>query len=123
MNTRTLALIALLAATPVAQGQTLNKGTLSGKIMSKSAFLATPGIAPLLTVPSTGFFVITELCTANAGTGTFEGDTIGIFSPLLGTGCRTVNPAFAVPPGENLFCKTTSGTDVVCMINGLLMNK
>jgi hypothetical protein len=123
-----LALAAALcaaASTPaLAQNVAGGDRGVKGRLVSRSVVAPALGTAPLYVTEPKGSFVLTQLCTADAGAGdeaVLSGSTVGVLSTNGGNqACRSYDPGFALPPGEALTCDN-SGNDfpLVCTMTGI----
>jgi hypothetical protein len=132
-----LASIALGLSAQGAAAQTVKAGELSGTIVSAAGSAPSGGTeVVLLTVPSTGHFLLTQACTmASGGANNAEniqlvGSTVGRIALATQSGdslgsCTLFDPGFALPPGEELRCVQTgaSGSPGNCSVTGVLSKK
>ncbi|HEX2486584.1 MAG TPA: hypothetical protein VHQ66_14850 [Myxococcota bacterium] len=115
---------AALAAPGLAQNVSGGDRGVKGRLVSRTVLAPAQGSAPLYVTEAKGFFVLTQLCTADASAGDQSvvfGNTVG---PLATDGgnqaCRSYDPGFTIPPNETLTCDNT-GNDfpLVCTMTGV----
>jgi hypothetical protein len=115
-------LCALAAAPALAQSVSGGDRGVKGQLVSRSVTAAALGTAPLYVTEAKGYFVLTQVCTADADAGTeavIAGSTVGLLATDRQT-CRSYDPGFAVPPGEALTCVNTDNDfPLVCTITGI----
>jgi hypothetical protein len=121
-----LALAAALCAFSAAPalGQSVSGGDrgVKGQLVSRSVTAPALGSAPVYLTEPKGFFVLTQVCTANADAGdeaVVSGTTVGLLATDRQT-CRSYEPGFVVPAGETLTCvNTLNDFPLVCTITGI----
>jgi len=121
-----LALAAALCAFAAAPalGQSVSGGDrgVKGRLVSRSVTAPALGSAPVYLTEPKGFFVLTQVCTADADAGdeaVVSGTTVGLLATDRQT-CRSYDPGFVVPAGETLTCvNTVNDFPLVCSITGI----
>jgi hypothetical protein len=135
-----LGLLALLLSAPGdAQGQVIENGQLTGRVVSRSLLEGTA-----YAVPATGHLIITQLCLTPVSTGgttstipRLVGSTSGtLYSTvaMIGSGsatnvvvsdaCTRWTPGFAVQQGETLTCTGGSMSNIeTCAFTGVMTDR
>ncbi len=113
----------LLFGTPIG-AQTVNQSTFTGTVASASAQLAPSSSGTVFTVPSSGFFVLTEACFTRPGQMTLSGNTFGEVPHSLRNRrkCTRYRLGVALPANEVLTCtNTVAASTQSCTITGDLV--
>ncbi len=110
----------------ISEAQTVKKGTLTGKILTRSVNVPDLGSAAVFTtdVEAKGAFwlILTQVCVEDEGDLTFDGNTMGQI--VLDNECTTFEPGLAIPRGETLtFTETGNQGAQGAMITGILVKK
>jgi hypothetical protein len=120
-----------------AAAQTVKNGTISGTLVSASASAPTGGTdAVLLTTPSTGAFILTQVCTMSSP-GANNQDNVQVVGSTVGRlaletkddfnfgSCTTFQPGLPLPAGEELRCVQVgaSASAVTCTVIGVVSKK
>jgi hypothetical protein len=129
-------LAALLTAGGAA-AQTVKAGALSGTIVSASGSAPSGGTDVVLTTtPTTGAFILTQVCTMGTG-GANNQDNIQVVGSTVGRlaletkddfnlgSCTTFQPGYFLPAGEELRCVQVgaSASPGSCTVTGVLSKK
>jgi hypothetical protein len=115
---------AALAAPALAQNVSGGDRGVKGRLVSRTVTAPALGSAPLYVTEAKGFFVLTQLCNADASAGdeaVLAGATVGVLATAGGNqNCRSYDPGFVMPPNEMLTCDN-SGNDfpLVCTMTGI----
>jgi hypothetical protein len=125
---RNLALLVLpvalaLGASGPARAQAVKKGTFTGTVVTATAVGPSGGAAPVYTAPTSGAFVLTQLCTTQLPeTGSLTSPSVGTLRPGS-EDCELFEPGLAIAPGETLTCNGFPSSAVSCLITGVLSKK
>lgn len=120
--------LALFAVSASAQTVNVGGGSsgLKGRLVSRTVTAAATTIAPIYVTEAKGSFVLTQICTADADSGSealLSGSTFGLVATDRQT-CRAYDPGLVFPANETLNC-VNSANDfaLVCTITGLQIGK
>lgn len=114
-----------------AAAQQVKHGAPSGLVLSARAeTLVTGHDATVLTIPSTGYFILTQACvtqgSASAATN-LVGSTIGLIVQSWSEPCTAFTPGIVLNPGEELICHNPGNllglTKPACLVTGVVSKK
>ncbi len=110
----------------ITEAQTVKKGTLTGKILTRSVNVPDSASADVFTtdadVKGALWLILTQVCVEDEGELTLDGNTMGQI--VLDNQCTTFEPGLAIPRGETLTFTETAGNGAQgAMITGILVKK
>jgi hypothetical protein len=112
-----------LGASGRVAAQQVKKGTFTGTVVTATAVGPTASSAPVYTTPTSGAFVLTQLCTTQLPeTGSLTSPSVGTLRPGS-EDCELFEPGLAIAPGETITCNGFPSSAVSCLITGILSKK
>jgi len=124
-----VAAMAVLVASSAASAQEVSNsgGAVVGRIISGSVEDVTDQeVATVLTVPSSGRFVLTLVCSGRRDQIPFSGSQFGFIAqtpPSVRGTCQSLLPGVALNRGEEVTCQNIVGDVASCQASGVLSKR